>query len=234
MAHLGTIVNAEISMGAVAFGMIFLGNVIVLHQLCAQNWSDLKWYLCLTLHQSAAGCGKSRRLEPTFRNLGSRWLWPQMWQPGRRCMMQNLIQHLSVGLMWSSCFPQVSSWCFSWQALTISGRADDHDEGRHWFQVAVDAAEEGQFNYKIHDLSCVQRAIARAPGVESDFYAFLNEQRDAGAPQSRLAAMVESVRFMEHVVGLTGVIDLLSRRCLGAAKLPTCRASTTGFTVDSG
>ena len=60
-----------------------------------------------------------------------------------------------------------------------------------------------------------------APGVESDFYSFLNEQMDSGAPPSRLAATVESVRFMEHVVGLTGVIDLLSRRCLGAAKLPT-------------
>ena len=60
-----------------------------------------------------------------------------------------------------------------------------------------------------------------APGVESDFYSFLNEQRDAGAPQSRLAALVESVRFMEHVIGLHGVVDLLSKRCLGAAKLPT-------------
>ena len=60
-----------------------------------------------------------------------------------------------------------------------------------------------------------------APGVESDFYAFLNEQRDAGAPLSRMAAVVESIRFMEHVMGLTGVIDLLSKRCLGAAKLPT-------------
>ena len=60
-----------------------------------------------------------------------------------------------------------------------------------------------------------------APGVESDFYAFLNEQRDAGAPLSRLAAVVESIRFMEHVMGLTGIVDLLSKRCLGAAKLPT-------------
>lgn len=64
------------------------------------------------------------------------------------------------------------------------------------------------------------RAIT-APGVESDFYSFLNEQRDAGAPQSRLAALVASVRFTEHVIGLHGVVDLLSKRCLGAAKLPT-------------
>ena len=38
-----------------------------------------------------------------------------------------------------------------------------------------------------------------APGAESDFYAFLNQERDAGAPQSRLAAVVESIRFLEHV-----------------------------------
>lgn len=60
-----------------------------------------------------------------------------------------------------------------------------------------------------------------APGSESDFYSFLNEQRAEGAPQSRLAAVVESVRFMEHVLGLEGVTDLLSKRCLGAARQPT-------------
>lgn len=52
-------------------------------------------------------------------------------------------------------------------------------------------------------------------------FALSCEQRDTGAPQSRLAAVVESVRFMEHIVGLTGVIDLISKSCLGAAKMPT-------------
>ena len=60
-----------------------------------------------------------------------------------------------------------------------------------------------------------------APGSESDFYAFLNEERDAGAPQSRLAAVVESIRFLEHVLRFLGTIDLLSKRCLGAARQPT-------------
>ena len=57
-----------------------------------------------------------------------------------------------------------------------------------------------------------------APGVESDLYAFLKEQRSEGAPPSRLAAVIESLRFMEHVVGLSGLTELLSKRCLGAAK----------------
>ena len=61
----------------------------------------------------------------------------------------------------------------------------------------------------------------KAPGSESDFYAFLNEERDAGAPQSRLAAVVESIRFLEHVLGFSGTTDLLSKRCLGAARQPT-------------
>ena len=60
-----------------------------------------------------------------------------------------------------------------------------------------------------------------APGAESDFYAFLNQERDAGAPQSRLAAVVESIRFLEHVMGFLGTTDLLSKRCLGAARQPT-------------
>ena len=60
-----------------------------------------------------------------------------------------------------------------------------------------------------------------APGVESDLYAFLKEQRSEGAPQSRLAAVIESIRFMEHVLGLNGLTDLLSKRCLGAAKQTT-------------
>ena len=77
------------------------------------------------------------------------------------------------------------------------------------------------------------RGIA-APGVESDFYAFLNEQRDAGAPQSRLASVVEAVRFLEHVIGLEGVSDLLSKRCLGAARLPTAgpQKQASPLTVD--
>ena len=60
-----------------------------------------------------------------------------------------------------------------------------------------------------------------APGSESDFYAFLNHERDAGAPQSRLAAVVESIRFLEHVLGFLGTTDLLSKRCLGAARQPS-------------
>ena len=60
-----------------------------------------------------------------------------------------------------------------------------------------------------------------APGVESDLYAFFNGQRLEGAPQSRLASVIESLRFMEHVVGLEGLTELLSRRCLGAAKQTT-------------
>jgi len=73
-----------------------------------------------------------------------------------------------------------------------------------------------------------------APGVESDFYAFLNEQRDAGAPQSRLASVVEAVRFLEHVLGLEGVSGLLSKRCLGAARLPTAgpQKQASPLTVD--
>ena len=57
-----------------------------------------------------------------------------------------------------------------------------------------------------------------APGVESDLYAFLKEPRSENAPQSRLAAVIESIRFMEHVLGLGGMTELLSKRCLGAAK----------------
>lgn len=73
-----------------------------------------------------------------------------------------------------------------------------------------------------------------APGVESDLYAFLNEQRDAGAPQSRLASVVEAVRFAEHVLGLEGVSGLLSKRCLGAARLPTAgpQKQASPLTVD--
>lgn len=44
-----------------------------------------------------------------------------------------------------------------------------------------------------------------APGVEFDFYSFL----------------YESVRFKEPVIGWHGLVDLLSKRSLGAGKLPT-------------
>ena len=37
--------------------------------------------------------------------------------------------------------------------------------------------------------------------------------------------MIESIRFMEHVVGLNGLTELLSKRCLGAAKQTTAGPS---------
>ena len=56
-----------------------------------------------------------------------------------------------------------------------------------------------------------------APGSESDFYAFLNEERDAGAPQSRLAAVVESIRFLEHVLGFLGNNRLAIQKMFGSS-----------------
>ena len=219
MAFIGTTVNVEIFLGSRAFGMKFLGHVIVLHQLWSQNCSDLKWYLCPTLRL----CGllwRSPADSNQFSTLGSRLLWPQMWQPGRRCTMQKLDTALKRWFDVVIMFPTSFQLVFSIGSLDISGRADDHDEGRPLVSRSPLTLLK-RVNSITRYMTFLRSKSITAPGVESGFYAFLNEQRDAGAPQSRLAAMVESVRFMEHVVGLTGVIDLLSRRCLRAAKLPT-------------
>ena len=74
-------------------------------------------------------------------------------------------------------------------------------------------------NSFIRYLTFLQSKNVVAPGSETLFYAFLCEQRDLGAPQSRLAATVEAVRFVEHVLGFEITQDLLSRRCLGSAKM---------------
>ena len=70
-------------------------------------------------------------------------------------------------------------------------------------------------------MTFLQKGGLTAPGSESDFYSFLNQQRDEGAPQSRLAAIVESIRFLEYVLGLEGAAAILSKRCLGAARQPS-------------
>ena len=44
-------------------------------------------------------------------------------------------------------------------------------------------------------------------------------EKDSGAPQSRLQGIVEAIRFVEFVVGVPDLSEiLLSRRCLGAAR----------------
>ena len=56
------------------------------------------------------------------------------------------------------------------------------------------------------------------PGTEANLYAFFLEQKDTGAPVSRLASVVEAIRFSEHVLGLEIADILLSKRCIGAAR----------------
>ena len=56
------------------------------------------------------------------------------------------------------------------------------------------------------------------PADEASLYTFMCEQRDFGAPPSRLQALVESIRFVNYVLGADGLEEeLLSKRCLGAA-----------------
>lgn len=54
-------------------------------------------------------------------------------------------------------------------------------------------------------------------------YEFLRSECLAGVPVRRLAAIVEAVRFTEHVISVEGLChELLSKRCLGVIKT-SCR-----------
>ena len=54
------------------------------------------------------------------------------------------------------------------------------------------------------------------PGTEADFYAFLDAERLAGAPGSRLQSIIESLVFAQHVLGMSQLSHLTSsRRCFG-------------------
>ena len=56
------------------------------------------------------------------------------------------------------------------------------------------------------------------PGTETDFYAFLDELRVAGAPASRIQSIIQSLLFVQHVVGVQELDPLTSsRRCLGVS-----------------
>ena len=54
------------------------------------------------------------------------------------------------------------------------------------------------------------------PGSESDFYSFLDGERIAGAPASRIQSVIQAALFAQHVIGIQQLEALTSsRRCLG-------------------
>ena len=56
------------------------------------------------------------------------------------------------------------------------------------------------------------------PGAEADFYHFLDGLRVAGAPASRIQSIIQSLLFVQHVVGVQELDSLTSsRRCLGVS-----------------
>ena len=56
------------------------------------------------------------------------------------------------------------------------------------------------------------------PGTETDFYSFLDGLRVAGAPASRIQSIIQSLLFVQHVVGVQELDPLTSsRRCLGVS-----------------
>ena len=73
------------------------------------------------------------------------------------------------------------------------------------------------------------------PGSEKALYDFLVEQRLNGAPSSRLQAVIEALRFVQHVVGIDEVQGLTSsKRCVGATRhsKPGHRRQASPFTVN--
>ena len=63
--------------------------------------------------------------------------------------------------------------------------------------------------------SIVERKLI-FPGTEADFYAFLDAERLAGSPGSRLQSIIESLVFAQHVLGMSQLSHLTSsRRCFG-------------------
>eukprot|EP00435_Cladocopium_sp_Y103_P067691 s116_g30.t1 len=72
------------------------------------------------------------------------------------------------------------------------------------------------------------------PGTEEGLYRFFCLERETGCPASRLQAVVESIRFTEHVLGVCNLSqDLLSKRVVGASKFsaPGHRRQASPFTV---
>jgi hypothetical protein len=57
------------------------------------------------------------------------------------------------------------------------------------------------------------------PGDEAALYKHFCMERDTGSPPSRLQAVVEALRFTEHVLGVAQLgVELLSKRVIGASK----------------
>ena len=56
------------------------------------------------------------------------------------------------------------------------------------------------------------------PGTESDFYFFLDAERNSGVPSSRIQSIIQSLLFVQHVIGVQDLEGLTSsRRCRGVS-----------------
>ena len=56
------------------------------------------------------------------------------------------------------------------------------------------------------------------PGTEADLYAFLDRERVSGAAASRIQSIMQSLLFVQHVIGFPELASLTSsRRCLGVS-----------------
>ena len=72
------------------------------------------------------------------------------------------------------------------------------------------------------------------PGDEATLYSHFCAERQAGSPSSRLQSVVESLRFTEHVLGVSQLgAELLSKRVVGASKYQNSgpRRQASPFTV---
>jgi hypothetical protein len=67
-------------------------------------------------------------------------------------------------------------------------------------------------------LSFLQEHLVPFPGTEPMLYDFLQKERQTGDPTSRLQSVMQSLSFVEHVLGM-GEVNVLTRskRCMGAS-----------------
>lgn len=74
-------------------------------------------------------------------------------------------------------------------------------------------------NSMLRYVEFLRKQNVTVPGSEEWLYKFLCDERHNGSPASRLQAVVEALRFTEHVFGIEDLgTKLLSKRGLGAAK----------------
>lgn len=134
------------------------------------------------------------------------------WEEERESLLQSSLKR------WLATLQSCSPWC------SIRSQLDAEESGLFKLQVLADIFRGRSPSTLLKRVRSVEKLVRffgyeGFPTNESEMYNFLRQQRDEGAPPSRLRSFLEATSFCAHVLDMDVLLDTeKSRRCAGTTK----------------